>query len=115
MKIYRHTVIQNMKMTCILIFGGSGCNTNLTTKQENSLTAEDLLKKAAKSASTISYCEGYIAGFYDARITRDYGIPDWISCPPTDPSLKNLAVSTHQICACFLKWAKDHPEKIHYY
>ena len=81
-----------MKMTCILIFGGLVA-TLILPQTGNSLTAEDLLK-SCESASTISYCEGYIAGFYDARTTRDYGIPDWMSCPPTDPSGKNLAVST---------------------
>jgi hypothetical protein len=76
-------------------------------------TAEELLKEC-EAASTGSYCEGYIAGFYDGRTTSDYGKPDLMSCPPTDGTGQNLAVSYRQMVLVFIKWAKDHPEKLHY-
>jgi len=73
--------------------------------------AEDLLRLCQEDDS---YCEGYIAGFYDGRTTSDYGKPELMSCPPTDSTGMNLQVSYSQMVQVFMKWGKEHPEKLHY-
>ena len=85
----------------------------LSPQARAALTAEDLLKRC-EAASSGSYCEGYIAGFYDGRTTSDYGKSELMSCPPTDSTGEKLAVSLSQMVLVFTKWARDHPEKIHY-
>ncbi|WP_442854907.1 Rap1a/Tai family immunity protein [Burkholderia sp. BDU5] len=76
-------------------------------------TAEDLARECARDNSSDSYCFGYIVGFYDGRTTRDYGRAELKSCPPTDESRQNLAVSKRQMVLVFQKWATDHPEKLY--
>ena len=100
-----------MKITCL--FALSGLVAALTSPQARALTAEELVKRC-ESVSSISYYEGYIAGFYDGRTTNDYGKPKLMSCPPTDPAGEKLQVSNSQMVLVFRKWARDHPEKPHY-
>ena len=86
----------------------------VSSQAQASVTAEELLKRC-EGAPSESYCAGYVAGFYDGRTTSDYGKPELMSCPPTDPTDENkLSISNHQMVLVFIKWAKDHPELLHY-
>ncbi len=76
-------------------------------------TAEDLLRRCEASIGD-SYCAGYIAGFYDGRTTSDYGKPELRACLSTDESGVNLSVTYTQMVHVFVKWAKDHPDKLHW-
>jgi len=75
-------------------------------------TVEGLLRRCESASSTSSYCAGYIAGFYDGRTTSDYGKPELRSCPPADGH--NLRVTYSQMVRVFMKWAQDHPDKLHW-
>jgi hypothetical protein len=78
------------------------------------MNAEELLA-TCRATSGRDYCSGYIAGFYDGRTTSDYGKPELMACLPTDSTGKQLAVSQQQMVQVFLKWAADHPERLHYH
>lgn len=101
-----------MKITRLFVLSGLVA-TLISPQARAALTAEELVKRC-ESVSSISYCEGYIAGFYDGRTTSDYGKLELMSCPPTDATGEKLAVSYSQMVLVFRKWAKDHPEKLHY-
>jgi len=77
-------------------------------------TAEDLLRRCEASIGD-NYCAGYIAGFYDGRTTSDYGKPELRACLPTDASGAQLSVTYTQMVRVFVKWAKDHPDKLHWH
>lgn len=83
------------------------------TSANAQFTAEELLRQC-DSARDSGYCEGYISGFYDGRTTSDYGKLELMSCPPSDASGANLAVTYSQMVLVFRKWAKDNPQKLHH-
>ena len=78
-----------------------------------SATSAEQLSMYCQSTS-VEYCKGYIAGFYDGRTTNDYGLKKLQACIPTDPSGQRLDVSYEQMRLVFIKWANDNPQKLHY-
>lgn len=77
-------------------------------------TAEELLEKCISDSDDNSYCAGYIAGFYDGRTTLDYGKKELRTCPPLEEDGQRLKVTYSQMMRVYIKWAKDHPDKLHY-